>query len=70
MVCPEAFSADIANLGTAKRVALPLRMAWACTIHKSQGSQFDLMVVSLRNLFAEHQVRSSSLTLFNNSVIY
>ncbi|XP_048580160.1 ATP-dependent DNA helicase PIF1 isoform X2 [Nematostella vectensis] len=39
----------------ARRVQIPLKPAWAITIHKSQGMSIDLLQVDLRNVFAQGQ---------------
>ena len=33
----------------------PLRLAWAITIHKSQGLTFDKAIIDVRNVFAAGQ---------------
>ena len=38
------------------REQLPLQQAWAVTIHKSQGSTYDKLVVDLKGTWAEGQV--------------
>ncbi len=39
-----------------KREQIPLRLAWASTIHKSQGASIDLLQVDFRGAFADGQV--------------
>ena len=38
---------------------LPLKLAWAATIHKAQGSSLDAVIVDATGAFAEGQVRWS-----------
>lgn len=38
------------------RYQFPLKLAWALTIHKSQGMSLDSMVVDLTEVFEDHQV--------------
>ena len=55
VVLPEAFSAEIRSIGKATRFQVPLKLAWAITVHKSQGMSIDRLRVSLADAFAEGQ---------------
>ena len=56
VVCgPEAFEAEMAGVGQSCRVQVPLKLAWALTIHKCQGMSLDLVDVSLQKCFADGQ---------------
>ena len=52
---PELFSSEVRGVGSAKRVQVPLGLAWAITVHKSQGMSLDRLIVSLADVFAEGQ---------------
>lgn len=54
-ITPVGFSSEIDKLGTAARIQIPLNLAWAITIHKSQGMSIDRLVVKVDDCFAEGQ---------------
>lgn len=54
-VGPQAFEATLAGVGTARRVQLPLKLAWALTVHRAQGMSLDAVRVSLPASFADGQ---------------
>jgi len=53
---PEAFDAKISNVGKCARYQIPLKLAWALTIHKSQGMTLDVAKVCLNRVFSPGQV--------------
>ena len=46
-------------MGSASRVQVPLGLAWAITVHKSQGMSIDRLVVSLADVFAARPEQNS-----------
>ena len=52
---PEVFEYSVFSVGTCKRVQVPLKLAWALTIHKAQGQSLDKVTVDLRGCFADGQ---------------
>lgn len=46
---------DVYLTGTCKRVQIPLRLAWALTVHKCQGASLDKVTVQLEGAFENGQ---------------
>jgi ATP-dependent DNA helicase PIF1 len=54
-IAPKAFSRELYMRGMVTRHQVPLALAWSMTVHKSQGSSLDLLVVDLTGAFAHGQ---------------
>jgi ATP-dependent DNA helicase PIF1 len=54
-ILPHGFSREVRGLGSAIRFQIPLKLAWAITIHKSQGMSIDRLIVFLQDAFADGQ---------------
>ncbi len=52
---PEIFEHTLYMTGTCRRAQLPLKLAWALTIHKCQGDTLDLVRVDLAGCFSPGQ---------------
>lgn len=55
LVMPNEFSIKIKDTVVARRCQVPLCLAWALTVHKSQSQSLDKVVVDLRKSFADGQ---------------
>ena len=55
-ILPVAFSFRTVGLGTNTRWQIPLRPAWAITVHKSQGMSLDGLVFDPKKVFADGQL--------------
>jgi ATP-dependent DNA helicase PIF1 len=52
----ERFQCSVVGLGCCERFAVPLKLAWSFTIHKSQGLSIDSVIVDLTpKMFADGQ---------------
>ena len=54
-VHPETFEVELYLVGVARRKQVPLRLAWALTVHKAQGQSLDRVTVDLRGCFEQGQ---------------
>jgi ATP-dependent DNA helicase PIF1 len=55
VIRPVRFTSRLAGLGTCVRTTIPLKLAWAITIHKSQGMTLDYVKADLGGVFTEAQ---------------
>jgi len=51
-IARQDFSYNMAGLGVCVRTAVPLKLAWAITIHKSQGMSIDYVKADLNGVFS------------------
>ena len=54
-ITPHMFEEEVVGYGLASRVQIPLRLAWALSIHKSQGMTIDAVKIDTSKVFAEGQ---------------
>jgi ATP-dependent DNA helicase PIF1 len=55
LILPATFQSRMLGMGTCTRLAVPLKLAWAMTTHKSQGLTLDYVVADVGAVFAEGQ---------------
>ena len=55
LIRPQPFKKEFKGCGHASRWQIPLTLAWAISIHKSQGMTIDLLHVNLNGCFAPGQ---------------
>jgi ATP-dependent DNA helicase PIF1 len=49
------FTSRLAGIGDCVRVAIPLKLAWSITVHKSQGMSLDYVKIDLDGVFSKAQ---------------
>lgn len=55
IILPAKFERTLFRQGTCSREQLPLRLAWALTIHKAQGCTLDWLICDLQGCFTAGQ---------------
>jgi len=55
IIVPETFERVLYRQGKCVRIQIPLRLAWALTIHKSQGASLDFVMCDLQGCFTSGQ---------------
>jgi len=55
IIVPESFERVLYRQGKCVRLQIPLRLAWALTIHKSQGASLDFVMCDLQGCFTSGQ---------------
>jgi hypothetical protein len=55
IIVPTTFERTLFRQGTCRREQLPLRLAWALTIHKAQGCTLDWLICDLAGCFTAGQ---------------
>jgi len=55
VIRPERFESRVVGLGTCVRETIPLKLAWAITMHKSQGLTLDYVKADVKGVFTQAQ---------------
>ena len=61
-ISKEVFSISVGGRVVAQRVQIPLELAWAISVHKSQGMTVDKAIINVRNAFEFGQVYGMQLS--------